>query len=317
MNNPLLFTDPTGNLMHLSREQLYEEENRMNSGNGTGTGWWDPFAGYDPFTGKYDPYHSYAGFHSLFPEANMVGRFSRNPGPTGVLLDIKGNKYISYQNPVTGNSYYTDSDGALVYSEGGQNYVWKSEPFYGNRWVAITVNGKTRFRRDFGVSGYKYYFTFASNSGDPFSWVNSDSPLVEGSGSSLRGIGGELGFDVLGSRLMVGAHILTNEYKSAYNGTWIHTHEKYSGFNLAFGPFKLQLRYNWTNGYFENGFGLSLVNIQQNSRPTLSGISGTAYLFGGISGGINFDAGSLMQTATEVSNWYYENTGTPWMISFH
>jgi hypothetical protein len=141
--------------------------------------------------------------------------------------------------------------------------------------------------------------------------------LIEGSGSTLRGVGGEVGFDVLGERLMVGVHIFTNEYKSAYNGAWTHTHEKYSGFNLAFGPFNLQLRYNWTNGYFENGFGLSLVNIQQNSRPTLSGISGTAYLFGGISGGVNFDAGSLMQTATEVSNWYYKNAGTPWMVSFH
>jgi len=158
----------------------------------------------------------------------------------------------------------------------------------------------------------------ASNSwDDQFSWVNDDSPLVEGSGSSLRGVGGELGFDVLGSRLMVGVHIYTNEYKSVYNGTWNHTHEKYSGFNLAFGPFKLQLRYNWTNSYFENGFGLSFVNIQQNSRPTLSGISGTAYLFGGLSGAINFDAGSLMKTATEASNWYYENTGKPWIVSFH
>lgn len=159
---------------------------------------------------------------------------------------------------------------------------------------------------------------FASNGGeDQFSWVNRDSPLIAGSGSKLIGVGGEYGYDVLGSRLMVGVHIYTNEYKSVYNGTWTHTHEKYSGINFAFGPIKLQFRYNWTSGYFDNGFGLSLVNIQKNSRPTISGFSGTAYLFGGVSGGVDFDAGSVMKTASEASNWYYENTGKPWMISFH
>ena len=100
----------------------------------------------------------------------MVGRFSRNAGPTGVHFDKQNNKYFSYQDPITGadKAYYTDSDGARVYSEGSQNYVWKSEPYTGEKWVPITVNGKTRFRRDFGVLGYRYYFTFASNSGSVF-----------------------------------------------------------------------------------------------------------------------------------------------------
>jgi len=225
------------------------------------------------------------------------------------------------------------------FGSGWNNKQFEADPYYGTyRDPETSQTFEIRFE---SVSGRYYYYDFyslgrivdenynvhegfglrrvyiASNGGDPFSWVNRNSPLIEGSGSTLRGVGGEVGFDVLGERLMVGVHIFTNEYKSAYNGAWTHTHEKYSGFNLAFGPFNLQLRYNWTNGYFENGFGLSLVNIQQNSRPTLSGISGTAYLFGGISGGVNFDAGSLMQTATEVSNWYYKNAGTPWMVSFH
>ena len=32
---------------------------------------------------------------------------------------------------------------------------------------------------------------------------------------------------------------------------------------------------------------------------------------------MSFDAGTVMKTAVDYSNLYYETTGTPWMISFH
>ena len=63
-----------------------------------------------------------------------------------------------------------------------------------------------------------------------------NSPLAEASGSTLRGVGGELGFDLFGTRLMVGVYAFTNEYKSSFNGKWSHTHLKYSGVNFAYGP---------------------------------------------------------------------------------
>ena len=123
---------------------------------------------------------------------NNIGRFVSNPGPTGVYFDEQDNKYFSYQDPITGkdNAYYTDSDGARVYSEGGQNYVWKSEPYNGDKWVRITVDGKTRFRRDFGVLGYRYYFTFASNNGGQ-NWtttaIDHTSKTVFGTGLMTKG----------------------------------------------------------------------------------------------------------------------------------
>ena len=107
---------------------------------------------------------------------NNIGRFIREPGPTGVVYDKQGNKYYSYQDPITGrdNAYYTDSEGRRVYSDGDRNYVWNSEPYYSDRWVAITVDGTTKFKRDFGVLGYRYYFTFAENGGG-----DQKDPLLE------------------------------------------------------------------------------------------------------------------------------------------
>ena len=278
LNNPLRFIDPSG---YYNKPSDWEREQAKEKG-----------SYYNPYFSITNPQLAWNYHTNYTPGSGFGGSIA-----SGTYFDWKtGKNRTVFMDVTTGRNYYKQQTGSATWWSGGEIHV---KPLWGSN---VYLDGTE---------------VASNDGGNQFSWVNDDSPLVEGSGSSLRGVGGELGFDVLGSRLMVGVHIYTNEYKSAYNGAWIHTHEKYSGFNLAFGPFKAQLRYNWSNGYFENGFGLSLVNIQQNSRPTLSGISGSAYLFGGISGGINFDAGSIMKTATEVSNWYYKNTGSPWMISFH
>jgi hypothetical protein len=160
MNNPLIFTDPSGYMPDWVQDE-YDHYYRNGGGGGGGFNY---FAGYDPKTGKYDPYHRYRGFNNTFSDAGNVGRFSRNPGPTGVLFDEEDNKYYSYQDPVSGkaNAYFTDDEGRRVGQDGNRYYVWESEPFYGDRWVTAKRDGHTIFVRDFGVSAYKkYLFGFA------------------------------------------------------------------------------------------------------------------------------------------------------------
>lgn len=174
-NNPLLYIDPTGYL-----ETPLRSEETLNSGTASG--------GYTiindpPFFGRGTGYE---------PNMNQVGigRFIRNPGPTDVILDKHGNEYYSYQDPISGidGAYYTDNEGRTVFSVGAQNYVWKSKPFFGTRWVQVKIDGQTNFVRDFGVVGYKYYFEFAKNGGglNPYS-LSGEARLALAGGSPILG----------------------------------------------------------------------------------------------------------------------------------
>jgi len=169
LNNPLSFIDPSG----YRPQAVYDEEARMtsdpyDSNRGEATGSYNFFAGYDPRTGKYNPYHKYSGFNSSFSGASMVGRFSRNPGPTGVYYDkTTKSLYYSYQDPVTGrdNAYYTDSKGIVLSSDDGGHYEWRTKvELYDDKFFETTTDGVTVKWADFDIINYKHYFSFALNS---------------------------------------------------------------------------------------------------------------------------------------------------------
>lgn len=313
LNNPLKYTDPSG-WEYISPYFLGYPYHKDYDNNSYGT----PLANAAANVAYTAPLQGYNQWTSWGYNGDWMA---------GSTEQAELHQYLAgweYQSTITRlDNYFGAGYGEKAYSHVANGGIIESEPGF---LVTLSSSGQIGIVMP-GISSNNYLaigqIIFKPLAPDPSTLLaylppeGGDEPFAEVNGSKYLGLGGEIGFNVLGEKLILGVHLFTNEYTSTYNGEWNYSKISYSGINAGYGPFGGKVHYNWTEKKWDFGLNLSSYNIETNRNSTFSILEGNLYLIGGISFEFKLNTNNVMNRLEDYTLWYYNETGRVPMISFH